>query len=260
MPGTYSASVAEDLVIAPIAERPELAELLWQLDDAWPPFVVADPISNLYFVRAPLDHPAHALVAYEPSTPDVAIARAFSVPFTFGSLGRNTLPADGWDAVIRWAALDRAAGRTPNLVSALDITVHPDRRGEGFAARMLDALRRNTRRLGFDELVAPVRPAGKPHEPHSPIRDYAYRTRDDGLPADPWLRVHVRAGGDIVDVCPRSMVVPGTLAEWREWTDLPFDHTGDVLVPGALVPVHCDVTHDHAVYVEPGVWVRHQLT
>jgi GNAT superfamily N-acetyltransferase len=251
--------VAEDLIIEPIDERPELADLLWQLDDAWPAFVVADPISNLYFVRAPHDHPAHALVAYEASAPGVAVARAFSVPFAFGGPGRTVLPTDGWDAVVRWAALDRMADRTPNLVSALDITVHPDRQGEGLAARMLDALRRNARRLGFDELVAPVRPAGKPTEPDTPMTEYAHRTRDDGLPSDPWLRVHVRAGGEIVGVCPRAMVVPGTLAEWRDWTGLPFDRTGDVLVPGALVPVHCSVEHDHAVYVEPGVWVRHRL-
>ena len=55
------------------------------------------------------------------------------------------------------------------------------------------------------------------------------------------------------------MVVAGTLAEWREWTGLPFDHHGDVVVPQALVPVRCDVTHNHAVYVEPNVWVRHDL-
>jgi len=55
------------------------------------------------------------------------------------------------------------------------------------------------------------------------------------------------------------MVIPGTLAEWQAWTGLPFDTTGPVEVPGALVPVHCDVVHDHAVYVEPAVWVHHRL-
>ena len=44
------------------------------------------------------------------------------------------------------------------------------------------------------------------------------------------------------------------------WTGLPFDTTGDVIVPKALVPVHVDVTHDHAVYVEPNVWVQHDLS
>ncbi len=44
---------------------------------------------------------------------------------------------------------------------------------------------------------------------------------------------------------------------WRRWTGLPFDRDGAVEVPGALVPVHYDTAHDHAVYVEPNVWVRH---
>ncbi len=55
------------------------------------------------------------------------------------------------------------------------------------------------------------------------------------------------------------MVISGSLAEWREWTGLPFDRSGEVLVPGALTPVVCSVEHDHAVYVEPNLWLRHAL-
>ncbi|MFI7673774.1 N-acetyltransferase [Actinophytocola sp. NPDC049390] len=251
--------MAEELIIETMDRRPDLADMLWQLDDAWPAFVLQDPMASLYFTRAPHDHPEHALVAYEASAPDVAVARAFSVPFAYGFGGRTALPGDGWDAVIRWAALDRAAGREPNLVSALEITIRPDRRGEGLAAVLLDAMRANVRRLGYEEFVAPVRPSGKPAEPDTPMSEYAHRTRADGLPADPWLRTHVRAGGEIVGVCPRAMVISGSLAEWRTWTGRPFDRTGDVVVPGGLVPVHCSAEHDHAVYVEPGVWVRHRL-
>ena len=40
---------------------------------------------------------------------------------------------------------------------------------------------------------------------------------------------------------------------------LPFDATGPVRVPDALVPVHCDVQQDAAVYVEPNIWVHHPL-
>lgn len=71
--------------------------------------------------------------------------------------------------------------------------------------------------------------------------------------------MHVRAGGQVLGVCPVSMVVAGTLAEWRQWTGDPFDQTGPTHVAGALVPVHVDVAHDHAVYAEPNVWVRHSL-
>ena len=39
-----------------------------------------------------------------------------------------------------------------------------------------------------------------------------------------------------------------------------FGHTGDVIAPRALVPVHCDTKYDHAAYVEPDVWVEHDPT
>lgn len=55
------------------------------------------------------------------------------------------------------------------------------------------------------------------------------------------------------------MTISGALDEWRTWTGLPFDRTGNIDVPDALVPVHCSVEHDYAVYVEPGVWVHHPL-
>ena len=63
--------------------------------------------------------------------------------------------------------------------------------------------------------------------------------------------------GRIDRIAARSMVIPGTVEEWREWTGLPFDRTGPVRVPGALAPVMCDAEHGTAVYVEPNVWVRH---
>lgn len=134
--------------------------------------------------------------------------------------------------------------------------MHPDRQGTGLSQRMLVAMRENAARHGFAELVAPVRPNGKA-DPHEPMSSYALRARGDGLPVDPWLSVHVRAGGRVATVAPRSMVVPGTLAEWRQWTGLAFDRTGPVLVPGTLAPVHCDVEHGVAVYVEANVWVVH---
>jgi hypothetical protein len=53
------------------------------------------------------------------------------------------------------------------------------------------------------------------------------------------------------------MVIPGGLADWRRWTGMAFDTSGRVVVPGALAPVHVSLEQDHAVYVEPNVWVRH---
>ncbi|MER7457863.1 N-acetyltransferase [Micromonospora sp. NPDC126480] len=245
-----------DLEIVTLAERPDLAPLLDDFDGAWPEFMSWDPMASLYYAVADLHYPDHVLLALDPAAPGRAVARAYSVPLSWTA---DELPPGGWDRVVQRATVNRLAGTTPNLVSALEICVRPEARSRGVSARMLGAMRANAQRLGFTELVAPVRPSGKHTVPDEPMREYAFRVRDDGLPVDPWLRVHVRAGGRIDSVAPRSMTIPGTLAEWRAWTGLPFDRTGPVHVPHALVPVWCDVAQDHAVYVEPNVWVRHAL-
>jgi hypothetical protein len=45
----------------------------------------------------------------------------------------------------------------------------------------------------------------------------------------------------------------------KSWTGLEFERSGDAVVPGALVPIHVSLEQDHAVYVEPNVWVHHRL-
>jgi hypothetical protein len=53
------------------------------------------------------------------------------------------------------------------------------------------------------------------------------------------------------------MVAPDTIADWRRWTGMEFAASGPAVVPGAMVPVHVSLEQDHAIYVEPNVWVRH---
>ena len=48
------------------------------------------------------------------------------------------------------------------------------------------------------------------------------------------------------------------LAALRD-SGLSLEESGEVEVPGALVPVHVDVAQDHAVDVEPNVWVAHPI-
>ncbi len=245
-----------DLTITTLAERPELREPLWRMPETWPEFILHDPVGWANIGRILVDLPEYVLVATDPD--GRVAARAFSVPFRLDAHERRTLPEGGWDQVMLWAFSDLRHRRKPDTVSAIEITVADGLQGRGISGRMLAALRENVRRLGFADLVAPVRPSGKSAEPQALIEEYAHRTRADGLPADPWLRVHVRAGGVIDAVAPASMTVSGSLAQWRAWTGLPFDTSGPVEVPGALVPVHCDSERGYAVYVEPNVWVRHR--
>lgn len=240
-----------ELTITTLAEAPELVGAMWDMPNSWPEFMRHDPIGGLFYSNIEAYFADYVLIARDPD--GEVVACAYSVPVS----REEELPDNGWDAAIRSGLMTKIQGRTPNTVSAVEIAVRTDLQGSGLSPRMLVAMRDNAARHGFAELVAPVRPNGKT-DIAQPMTDYAASVRDDGLPVDPWLRVHVRAGGRIDKVAPRSMVIPGTLAEWREWTGLPFDQTGPVLVPGALAPVLCDLDQQVAVYVEPNVWVVHQ--
>ncbi len=254
----------ERLAVATLAERPELRQRLFSaaFAAAVPEFLRHDPTAALYYADRALDrYLDYALAAVDREAPDRVVARAFSVPFAFrdGTKGRNELPAGGWDAVIRWADADWRAGRRATVVSALEIMVLPEYRGSGVSQLMLAAMCANTWERGFGDLYAPLRPTDKHLDPRAPFAEYVARIRDDGLPHDSWLRVHVRAGARIVKIAPCSMVIAGTLAEWREWTGLAFERSGDILVPGALCPVHASCEQDCAVYVEPNLWLHHRV-
>jgi hypothetical protein len=241
-----------------MADRPDLAPLLNDFNP-WPRFMQQDPIGALYYADPVGMYPEFVLVAVDRDEPDRLVAKAYSVPFSWDEDPTVSLPEDGWDGVILAASLDRMAGRRGNIVSALEISIRDDLRGTGLSAVMLGAMRANAAEMGFASLVAPVRPNQKHRQPEVSIVEYAALRRPDGLPVDAWLRTHVRAGGTIVGTSPRAMMMAGTVAQWREWTSLPFDTTGPVTVPEALVPVHCDLAQDYAAYCEPCVWVHHLL-
>jgi GNAT superfamily N-acetyltransferase len=257
-----NADIKDRLAVCTLAQRPELTRQLFSAEfaAAVPEFLRHDGTGGLYYRHGLDRYLDYILVAVDRDQPDRVVARAVSVPFALagGMPERNELPDGGWEEVIRWAYADHLAGRPPNAVSALEIMVLPPYRGRGVSQLMLARLRENTRSRGIADLYGPVRPTEKHREPRTPFADYVARTRPDGLPADSWVRAHIRIGGRIVKIAPCSMVVAGTLAEWRRWTGLAFDQSGKMPVPGALAPVHVACEQDHAVYVEPNVWIHHR--
>ena len=242
------------LRIVTLADRPDLADAVDEMNTGWPTFMTQDPMGwNL----ATVSHlfPGCQLMALDG---DHVVAKGHSAPIRWTGQGED-LPDQGWDDVLGRAIRAANGGRPATAVSALEITIDPSRRGQGLSHMMVTAMINNTRGLGYRDLVAPVRPSAKYDHPHVPMRTYVEQLREDGLPVDPWLRVHARLGGVIVKICPASMSIGGSLDQWRSWTGLPFDHTGEVEVPGALAPVHVSVEHDHAVYVEANVWMHHRV-
>jgi hypothetical protein len=91
------------------------------------------------------------------------------------------------------------------------------------------------------------------------IDDYITWTTNEGLPFDAWLRVHVRLGAMIIKPCHEAMTIRGTRAEWEEWTGMKFPQSGRYVIPGALNPMAMNVGEDEGVYVEPNVWMVHEI-
>lgn len=55
------------------------------------------------------------------------------------------------------------------------------------------------------------------------------------------------------------MTIPGSLAQWEQWTGLRFPDSGPYIALGALNPVLFDIEADRGVYVETNVWMVHEL-
>jgi hypothetical protein len=106
-------------------------------------------------------------------------------------------------------------------------------------------------------VIAPVRPTWKERYPLIPIERYMLWRREDGSHLDPWLRVHERAGGEIVAPAPESMVMEAPVADWEDWTGMRFPEDGTYVFPGALAPL--EVRNGIGRHVEPNVWVRHRV-
>ncbi len=185
-----------------------------------------DPIGGLFYGNVEARFAAFVLVGQDDA--GEVVACAYSIPFMREA---GALPDNGWDHVVRNGLFASLRGAQPNVVSAVEIAVRPDRQRTGLSHTMLLALRANAARRGFPELLAPVRPNGK-IDVHELMSTYAVRVRVDGLPVDPWLRVHVRAGGRIEKVvAPRSR--PGALRRRARRGDLRRSPTCGWCTPAA---------------------------
>ena len=132
-------------------------------------------------------------------------------------------------------------------------------KGEGVSSLVLKEMAAIAKAKGFQYVTIPVRPSLKSQYPLTPIDHNIKWRREDGLPFDHWLCVHERFGGKIVKVCHESMRIPGTISDWEQWTGLRFFESGDYVIEGALNPVKIDLENVCGVYIEPNVWVLHEI-
>jgi GNAT superfamily N-acetyltransferase len=236
------------VIVARYAERPDLRERRDEVD-VWPEFMHHHTLGPRYWARLYTEHPAFQLALLDG---DELVGELHSAPLAWsGEL--DDLPA-GWAD-----AFERAfeSGREPDALCALAIAVRADRQGRGVGSAALDAMREAGRDAGLRDLIAPVRPTLKARYPLIPIERFMRWRRDDGSHFDPWIRLHERAGGEVVAAAPQSLEIVGPVADWEAWTGMRFPEDGEYVVPEMLAPlVVRDGVGRHA---EPNVWLRHRL-
>jgi hypothetical protein len=187
---------------------------------------------------------------------DRLLAFGHTIPFRWDGTPAD-LPATIRE-IIQRADEGRAVGVTPNTFSALAAVVDAREQGRGLSSRLITEMRALAARRRCTSLVAPVRPSWKSRYPLIPLATYATWRRADGLPFDPWLRVHARLGARMLTVAPSTLRVTGSVADWEQWTSMEFPGSGLHIVPGALQPVLIDREADLGVYDDPNVWMHHR--
>jgi GNAT superfamily N-acetyltransferase len=243
------------LQVTTLSDRPDLERAVEPLVAAgWPRFALESPLDHAYWERLLREFAAFQAVLVRDDGGLLGVGQ--SIPFRWD--GRPEGLPGGWDEVFLQAMADADAGRPATAVAALGVTMAAEARGRGLSRLLVLALRDTAARHGLADLVVPVRPNRKADYPLTPFDRYLGWTTPDGRPFDPWLRVHLGLGGEVLGICPESMVVTGTVAEWEEWTGMSFPDNGPYVVPGALVPVEIDCDRDQGRYVEPNVWIRHR--
>ena len=219
-------------------ERPDLWERARSLfTTVWPEYNMHGNHTARYFGALYPKYAQFQVLLYEASTGGL-VGRGRTIPFRWdGTL--EDLPA-GMDAAGNRAIDDPGP---PTVLSALAAEVADDRQGRELSSRIIEAMAAGARRAGLTSLVAPVRPSWKDRYPLTPIERYARWVRPDGLPFDPWLRVHVRLGATLLRTEEKSLEIEAPVSDWEEWTGLQFPEDGEYVFSRRARSTQCSERH-----------------
>lgn len=225
--------------------------------EVWPEFMLHDAVANELWHELLDRFPEYQLALYDTENNRVA-GMGNSFPLRWEDSLEN-LPEGGWDWAFQEAVNNHKQGVEPNVHCAIQIVVRPDYQSQRLSTPMVEAVRAVTKTKSLGSLIIPIRPSEKHKYPLTSIDDYVNWKNQDSLPFDAWLRVHARAGARIIKVCHESKTIRGTRAEWEQWIGMKFPQSGEYIAFGALNPIEMDVEIDEAVYIEPNVWIVHEV-
>lgn len=250
-------AVSAGLSHSTLADLPDLVLAAQSLlTEQWPPFTMVGGAGHgVDLEKLLLSVADHQLVLLDPHGDLAGVA--LCLPMSWD--GRIESLPPGWDDAIVSGQRLLAAGGQPNALCVLSITVSPRRTGRGVAEQLVSAVKKRAADSGAHSVITPIRPTRKSQFPLIPMKDYLQWTQQDGTAFDPWLRLHLRLGAEILAIAPESMVVRGTVADWESWLATALPGSGDYVIDGGLTPLRVDRVADLATYAEPNVWVRYPI-
>ena len=248
--------MGDEYGVVTLKERPDLKEDIDNLHSlGWVKFMGKDPVAIKYWAKLLSLFPEFQFILLD--NKGLPIACGNSIPFYWNGAGKS-LPS-GWGGVLEQGMSDYEKGIHPNTVSALAIVIHPEFQGKGLSKVMVKEMGNLVKRNRIHQMVAPVRPSLKSKYPLIPMTEYVRWKGKDGTPFDPWIRTHCNAGASILSVAERSMVIPGTVDQWENWTEMEFPASGRYVINQGLVPLEINKETNTGVYIEPNVWIEHRL-
>ena len=240
-----------------LKERPDLRGAFVTIGDSvWPDFMGWDAVLRKHWDDLDNIFPEYQFVLCDG---DGAIGLANSIPWR-RDMPLEELPEEGWDWVVKKGIKDKEDGIMPNTLSGLQVAIAKEHQGKGLSPVMVREMIAAARKNGLEKLAIPVRPTVKSKYPLIPISRYIQWKRADGLPFDPWMRVHVKLGASIIKPCHHSMYIEGSIEQWEQYTGMEFPESGEYVIEGALTPIQIDRDKNTGVYIEPNVWIVHEIS
>ncbi len=222
---------------------------------SWPVFMLQDKVIHKYWSN---QYNCFGGFQFALLDGEEVLGIGNSIPIYWGKTIEE-LPEGGLDWAVEKGNEDYLNKVIPNALVGIQILVNPVHRNKGLSHKMLDIMKEVAKSNGLDYVFLPLRPTLKSEYPSTAMNDYIEWKNEEGLPFDPWIRVHKKAGGLVVKACNRSMEIRGSVSDWENWTQVKINTAGEQIIDRALAPIMIDLAKDIGTYIEPNVWVVHKI-